>query len=288
MAQHPFRLGWQTLPKSHSKSGTGITNLCVWWCITTAERTEQLRKKWELHTARQYSQELLSEQSDVLIVAGALPWPSEVSYHLGELWKIRKKLNERCVGECGMKECLTSWARRADKECSQEGKRRGWKGREVVWETRGEAQLQPDRGPSTCGSPHRPACGRQRDLSQLLALLWSPRCCKALGCHPFVSPGLVSSPVFTQRCVCGCTRPALLGGALSGWFYQQDVGTISEKQDKNLGKAEVDIQVIANNVFLARIGNTAGRGAANKVINNALGIVYGPWTSVYGPCGLMA
>lgn len=152
----------------------------------------------------------------------------------------------------------------------------------------GEAQLQPDRGPSTCGSPHRPACGRQRDLSQLLALLWSPRCCKALGCHPFVSPGLVSSPVFTQRCVCGCTRPALLGGALSGWFYQQDVGTISEKQDKNLGKAEVDIQVIANNVFLARIGNTAGRGAANKVINNALGIVYGPWTSVYGPCGLMA
>lgn len=205
MAQHLHTLEWPIQLKSCSKSGIGIVNVYSWY-ITTAERTEQISKKQESFMEQDNIARscLTNWEWHVVIIVGVLPWASEISYHLGELWKRAGR------GLMNVAWGSVAWKSVQHREEAKQTKRavkretEGSEREEVVWEMRGEAQFQHERGPSTHGSPHCSACGKQRDPSHL-ALLWRSQCCKALGCHHktaiCLSPVLVSLSVFTQRCV---------------------------------------------------------------------------------------
>lgn len=164
VAQHLHTSDWPIQPKSCSTSGTGIINVHSCY-ITTVERTEQISKEQESFTEQDDTARscLTNREWHVVIRVGVLPWASEISYHLGELWKRAGRGLMNVAWWSAAWKSVRHHEQVKQTKSAVKREAEGSEREEVVWEMRGEARLRHERGPSTHGGPHHAACGRQRD-----------------------------------------------------------------------------------------------------------------------------
>lgn len=133
--------------------------------VYTTQRTEQISKKQECFTVQDNTSWscLTNREWHVVIRAGVFPLASEISHHLGELWKKagRGLMNVVCGSVVRKKVWQTEQAKQTKRTVKTETE--GSEREEAVWEMRGEAWLQHERGPSTHDGPHHSVCERLKD-----------------------------------------------------------------------------------------------------------------------------